>query len=374
MQSRPFESLTSGAILRSLDEEVAVGRRSTAKVLGLITEVEIRKLFAEAGYSSLWDYCTRRLHLSENEATLRIESSRAARRFPIISELIADCRLHMTGVRLLKPYLTRETANSLLRASIHKSRKEIEQLIADRFPRPDVPTQVVPAPAAKVLPVLGKVEIPSNFEVFKTEPSQVQAVGDEASPSAEAEKAPVLETTGPTAYRTRIEPLGAERFGLHTTINKCTNDLLVRAQELISGPPADSVPQILQEALLDYVAKQEKRKFAATDKPRVGKPSSNPRYIPARVKRAVRERDGDRCAFVGDGGHRCEARRDLEFDHILPVARGGESTVANVRMLCRTHNQLEAERTYGYALMEGKRQAAAAQTAQSAQSAQARSA
>jgi 5-methylcytosine-specific restriction endonuclease McrA len=341
-----------------------VGRRSAAKVLALITEVEVRKLFAD-GYSSLWDFCTRRLHLSENEASNRIHASRAARRFPIILEMIADGRLHMTGVRLLRPYLTPETVNSLLRASIHKSRKEIEQLIADRFPRPDVKTQVVAVPptpsmsAANVLPVLGTVKFPSNSEVFESEPSDsavhtpVPGSGLAPTPAEAQSPAPARIES---AAGDRITPLGAQRYELRGMFQQATLDKMRRLEDLLGRRiAAGDLNALCDFAFEAGIEKLEKRKFAATDKPRVGKPSSNPRYIPARVMRAVRERDQDRCAHIGDSGKRCDATRDLEFDHVIPVAKGGESTVANVRQLCRTHNQFEAERAYGYAFMEGKR-------------------
>ena len=48
-------------------------------------------------------------------------------------------------------------------------------------------------------------------------------------------------------------------------------------------------------------------------------------------------------------------RHFLEFDHIEPVARGGASTVENVRLLCRAHNQHAAEQAYGAAFMDSKR-------------------
>jgi 5-methylcytosine-specific restriction endonuclease McrA len=73
------------------------------------------------------------------------------------------------------------------------------------------------------------------------------------------------------------------------------------------------------------------------------------------VKRAVRERDGERCAFVSASGQRCSARSRLEFDHIEPVARGGASTVENVRLVCRSHNQHAAESAFGIEFMERKR-------------------
>jgi len=74
------------------------------------------------------------------------------------------------------------------------------------------------------------------------------------------------------------------------------------------------------------------------------------------VKSEVWKRDGGQCTFVGDSGHRCPSRSALEFDHIEPVARGGQSTVQNLRLRCRAHNQYEAERTFGIEFMRNKRE------------------
>jgi len=61
---------------------------------------------------------------------------------------------------------------------------------------------------------------------------------------------------------------------------------------------------------------------------------------------------------VRTAGHRCEARTRLEFDHIEPVARGGQSTVNGVRLTCRAHNQYAAECAFGAGFMSRKREAA----------------
>jgi hypothetical protein len=115
------------------------------------------------------------------------------------------------------------------------------------------------------------------------------------------------------------------------------------------------VPDVLRRALQLLVIYLEKRKVAKTDKPRPVRPSDRARTIPAQVRRAVWERDEGRCTFVSLDGHRCNARRWLEFDHAIPVAHGGKSTVGNVRLRCRTHNQLGAEISFGKVFMEAKR-------------------
>src|SRR5262249_38408833 len=84
----------------------------------------------------------------------------------------------------------------------------------------------------------------------------------------------------------------------------------------------------------------------------------NSRHVPARVKRAVWKRDGGRCTYVSDSGHRCEERTDLQFDHVLEFARGGDATAAGIRLRCQTHNQLTAEQTLGAAFMAHRRESA----------------
>src|SRR5258708_8584426 len=134
-------------------------------------------------------------------------------------------------------------------------------------------------------------------------------------------------------------------------------DRMGAAEELLGHELSrGDLASMFDRGLILLVADLKKRKFAATDKPSKHRRATNSRrHIPAHVKRAVRERDGGQCTFVGDNGHRCEARGDLEYDHVDMVARGGRATIANTRLLCRAHNQLEAERKLGAGFMQEKR-------------------
>jgi hypothetical protein len=71
------------------------------------------------------------------------------------------------------------------------------------------------------------------------------------------------------------------------------------------------------------------------------------RHIPSAVKRAVWFRDRAQCAFVADTGQRCTERGFLELHHIQPYALDGPSTVGNIALRCRRHNQYEAEIVFG---------------------------
>jgi 5-methylcytosine-specific restriction endonuclease McrA len=156
-----------------------------------------------------------------------------------------------------------------------------------------------------------------------------------------------------------VRPLAPERFAIHFTIGKETHDKLRHVQALLSHRlPSGDIAQVFDRALDALLKQLEKQKYAATKKPRTPRASRNPRHIPAHVKRAVKARDGDQCTFVSASGQRCSSRKFLQFDHTDPVARGGEATVDNVRLLCRGHNQHAAERAFGAGFMHEKREAA----------------
>jgi 5-methylcytosine-specific restriction endonuclease McrA len=151
------------------------------------------------------------------------------------------------------------------------------------------------------------------------------------------------------------------RADVHCTVDRQKLD---QARALLSHCiPSGDLGQVLDRALDAVIREMEKRRFAATTRPRGRAPrrvSANARHIPAHVKRDVWARDGGRCTFAGPNGHRCGERRFLEFDHVRPVALGGAATIAaaDLRLRCRAHNQYEAERVFGTGFMDRKREAA----------------
>jgi hypothetical protein len=275
----------------------------------------------------MFAYCVRELGLSEDAAAKRIHAARVARRFTMLLVALAGGRLSLSAVVLLAPHLTPENAEELIGTAAHKTRAEIEVLLAQRFPKPDLPQVLREQHAPGHVPPGGQTHTPR-------------------SPG-------VVQTPRPT-----IRPLSPRRFALQVTVDQSAHDKLQYARELLGHQiPSGDLAQVLDLALDALIAKLEKRKFAATDHPRraLGHKPTARRTIPAHVRRAVWERDGGQCTFVGEKGTRCAARKCLEFDHVEPVARGGRATEKAVRLRCRTHNQYEAERVFGAGFMHDKR-------------------
>ena len=317
-------TLSDADLIAKLKRLVANEREATTELLRSLMEFDARRLYLGEGYPSLFAYCTQVLHYAEHAALNRIEVARAARRLPALLEHIADGRLHLTGARLLAPHLTDENADALLSAARHKSKREIEELIAALKPRPDAAPMVRQLSTSTVCPSSSAEPAASTFA---------------ASPSP----SPAIPVATAAMARSTVIPLAPERFKVQFTISRETRDKLQQVQDLMrhvapNGDPAT----IFDRALTVLLAELERKKFAATTTPRRAREGDETsRHIPASVRREVWHRDGGQCAFVGSHG-RCSERGFLEFHHLVPFAVGGAATVENVELRCRAHNTHEA--------------------------------
>jgi 5-methylcytosine-specific restriction endonuclease McrA len=313
-------------IARAADAE----RRTTSQLLALLAEVDTRKLYLGLGYASLFVYCTQALHLSEAAAYARITAARSARRFPVVLTLLADGAVNLTTVSLLAAHLTAENHDALLDASRHKSKREIENLVACLDPQPDVPSSLRRLPAQ---------------HAAEASPAAVTApmlIAPDVVPLVAATSAP-LAASSPHSRRAVVAPLAAERYLLKITLSQAAREKLERARSLLRHQiPTGDPAAVVERALTVLVKHLERTKVGATPRPRRGgRTASTSRHVPAAVKRAVWARDGSRCAFVGASG-RCAETGFLEFHHVVPFAAGGATDAGNLELRCRAHNAYEA--------------------------------
>jgi hypothetical protein len=333
--------VSDSILLRDLRSLLARERAATAELLAHLAELDDRRLYAAAGHPSMFAWCVEELHLSEDSAFKRIRAARVARRFPVVFTMLADGRLHLSAVVLLAPCLTPENAEELFAATTHRSKAAIEQLLAERFPQPDLPARI---------------------EAFAPTPAVLQlAPGPVKFSDTKLTAAATVEPPSPETVRPRIAPLAPGRYGLQFTVGQETHEKLRYAQALLGhAVPTGELAEVFDRALDALIARLEQRKFAATTRPRPRRPraGADARHVPAEVRRAVWARDGGQCTFVSDAGHRCPARTRLEFDHVEPVARGGTAAVKGLRLRCRAHNQYAAEQAFGAGFMARKRESA----------------
>src|SRR5258706_13024820 len=342
--------LSDAELLSGIQSLRGSERSFTARVVAHLAEIEIRKLHLATAHSSLFDYCLRSLKISEGEAFRRITAARLLRRFPVIFELIDSGAIHLTGLALLRDAITDENHRELLQAACGKTKREIQLILAGRFPKEDTPSLIRKLPEPKPAPAA------SAGGVGATTGGRVESTIDRPGPQPVRAPEPApSEPRAATPPRTlishdwpRIEPLSAARYKVQLTASAEFREKLERVCDLMShSNPSRDLGVVLERAVDLLLRDLEKKKLKKTERPKPAPAASDSDHIPNNVRRKVYARDGGQCTFEDEHGHRCPARTLLQLDHIVPRALGGKAIVGNLRLRCQGHNLLEAERVFG---------------------------
>jgi len=327
---RPLSKLSDDQLLSALEAVALHSRRATAQLVAHIGEVDARGLYRREACSSMFTYCVQRLHLSEPATAKRIQVARAARRFDGLLDYLADGRIHLSGLTLLVPHLGATNWRAVLDRAVHLSKRQIEGLVAELAPKPDV------APVMRKLPAATPGAQSASVSTLALPLAPPEPAGDEVSP--------------PKRPRPAVQPLAPARFKVQFTADRALHDKIEQAQELLRhSVPDGDLARVFDRALTMLVDKLRAQRFGLTSAPRraTKAPKSGSRRIPAAVKREVYTRDQGQCTFIDAGDRRCSERGMIEYDHIVPHAHGGPPTVGNLRLRCRAHNLLYAEQVFG---------------------------
>jgi hypothetical protein len=194
---RPLQSVSDDELLRRLAELLRRSRRVESDLVAHIAEVDERRLYAREASPSMFAYCTEVLHLSEAEAYFRITAARASREHPLLLAMLADGRLHLSGIARLAPHLTRENRDALLARAAHRSKRQIEELVAELAPRPDAPALIRKLPGRR--PATGTTAdhelVPDRVteQALELAPDRVAAPAAASAPAAAPARAATVE-------------------------------------------------------------------------------------------------------------------------------------------------------------------------------------
>jgi len=316
--------LTDSELICRLERLVQADRALSAKLLVHLGELDERRLFAGRGFGSMFEYCRHGLRMSDAEAYLRIQAARVGRRFPLVVERLAAGAVHLTAIKLLSSHLTQENHVQLLDRVRGRTKREVEVIVAELSPKPDVPARVrklpdvqKPAPqpsdgapaAACVQPLARESSAaqPPTREALAIAPSQpapqpsgevlatttVLVVSKEltedgttaqatnahaaqvtvAAPepkagqpmAAEASQSFALQSPPP---RATVTPLGLGRFKLALTLGQDAHDALDQLRELLRHQnPSGDLTRIVERALLEMLERTKKQRFALHSAP-----------------------------------------------------------------------------------------------------------
>jgi len=160
-------------------------------------------------------------------------------------------------------------------------------------------------------------------------------------------KEEIIETISRVSSRNAEKILRVRAYDAGMKVKKPDESLREKVRKIIAHH-SHKYPGITEDGMLHVLVDQELARIDHARKRRgsgagVAVHDEQSRYIPAHLKRKVFVRDGNRCTYLTHSGRRCEATHFLQTDHIIPVALGGLTKLSNLRLLCRTHNQLAAD-------------------------------
>jgi hypothetical protein len=321
-------------------------QHAMADFLVALAEFDQRRGWIALGHASLFAFLTQRLGLSKAAAYFRVKAAELIQRHPAVIEPLRDGRLCLTTVASLVRVITTDNQAELLPRFFHRSKQEAKAIAAELLPAASPPrrTVITAVPASTPRTAAAAAETMSQ-PVFLDEPeSTLSAVWQSVSIPVEA--TPVL----------WVEPLTASERRVHLTVSPAFLEKLEEARLALSHSlPGATVEDVLSAGLDLLLDRDRKRKgLVANPRPAPVEAPAEPgaSYVPAAVRREVWQRDQGRCQWKLDSGGICGSRLRVEIDHVNLKCRGARPVAAELRVLCRAHNDLAAREALGDAVMD----------------------
>jgi hypothetical protein len=347
--------------LRSL---LGAERQAAAEFLLALADFDARRGWEPLGHASLFAFLVAELHLSRSGAFWRQSAARLLQRFPEVIEPLRDGRLCVSTAAEVAKVLNRENLVEVLPRYYGLSAREAAEVTAALQPRPEPPLRTFVTELALARPAAPAQQVRAiTPEVATRTQGSVQTFGlpsrDLPTPAATV----AIMATVPV-QRTEVEPLTADLRRLHVTVSARLLKKLDAARDGLSHAVPNATAEQVIETALDLLLEKQARARGQVKRPRktleaaagAAPIAADPPHhrrggpraaIPAAVRRAVWARDGGRCCWPLDGGGTCGSTHRLELDHVVPWAKGGDDSIANLRLACSRHNALGARREFG---------------------------
>ena len=329
-----LKSLSDSHLINSAETVLTTLRRVDLALLEHFGEIEMRELHLKCGYTSLFKMCTDKFRLSEASAYRRVAAARLIQKFPsvkvqFLSGEVSMCTLAMVAGRMGE--LADDAARvELLAAVAGKSKSQVEEILAQRGGKETTKKRDV----IKVIRTMRAAQKVQALPLGQSDLGSAKVDWVDSKPLSPAQPA------------TAVDPELSFRIAFSASSD--FHQKLRKARDLLKHKHPDGNLEAVLEEALDHLIKS--RDFLQKKSREVVGRSTNPRYIPASVKRHVVVRDGGRCTFTGADGHRCHETGGLEFEHKIPFARGGRSgDRENIELLCRNHNAWRARQEFAKA-------------------------
>lgn len=322
-----LRSIKDQELLAQTKDLVSKERHLLTQVLHHLKEIERRKLFSDLGYQSLFEYSVKELKFSEGQAGRRIQAMRLIKELPQLEDKIESGKLSLSNISQAQSFF-RESKKSQTKGLSSQSKLELLEKLENKSARDGQRLILSMSPELKLTEEKTRPVGPSHTEVRFVMTNRLQEqleelrslMGPLGSSMGWAEMVEVMSQLS-------LEKLKEKRFGKR----RSSEALKVRK------------PRETSSANISH----EKSTSKPTPTSELAN-SRNPRYVSSALRYELWMRDKGQCV-------KCGSRRNLNVDHIRPVALGGSAEVGNLRLLCFHCNQRSSFKSFGRATDNFKR-------------------
>lgn len=304
-----LKSISNDELLLKTENLVQTERKIMHLVLTHILEIMDRKLYADLGFDSMYTMMTKKYGYSEPSALRRIDAAKLLKKVPEVADRLMSGALNLSQAVQLQKCLVSEAmkGESVSENRTHEILEKLEncngfetkQLLAKEFDMP-IKIQEIIRPQKDESVRLEITFTKEEFEELKKAKSLMSHVVHNGS---------WAEVITAMARKSNQTKLGKSSGSVQPTLGSATESVESKSKTVSASYPLTKRP-----------------------------------HISVHVKRKLYVQAEGCCQYQSPDGKRCGSRFQVQIDHVTPVNWGGKSSAENLRLLCRTHNLLEARK------------------------------
>lgn len=197
---------------------VAREQEITHQILEHLEEIEVRKLYSDLRYSSLFEYCMRELGYSEDESYRRISAMRFLRKNPEVTPKVQKGELTLSTLNLLDKFQRRSDENIMQVANevSNKSKREVEKILDQKT----APEQVKPKEQHKI--TISDSLYQKLLTLQKMNGESIETLIDKLAEKELTKNIAKKETKPTTTRNSRYIPISVRTNAIKIASNRCT--------------------------------------------------------------------------------------------------------------------------------------------------------
>jgi hypothetical protein len=316
-------------------------------ILILLAEIQNRRIYADLGFTSLFELLTRHFKLSESTAYQKVSLIKLIREVPEAKAALVKAEATVSNLVLANTYINeqKKTQNKLN----NQEKKKIVELVKDKSFREAKqelarlnPETQTPRDKTKIL---NESKVSLSFAIdreLQEKLTHIKNLISHQNPNptmnelltmmADITIAEIEKKKGFNKKPTAEKPINKE----------LDNENAINEKVQTSRKTAEEIELQMAPAKTDKYTK-------------INNTPKHSRYISKHVKREVYERAGGQCQYVSPEGRRCECKSFLQFEHVQPFSCMGTNEAGNLKVYCSSHNYLAAKKFFGKDPREYKR-------------------